>query len=30
MLRNTAIRLVTRIPAVRTALAYRLAELANR
>ncbi|MDR7171361.1 2-polyprenyl-6-methoxyphenol hydroxylase-like FAD-dependent oxidoreductase [Nocardia kruczakiae] len=30
VLRNTAIRLVTRIPAVRTALAYRLAELANR
>ncbi|MFG3519554.1 FAD-dependent oxidoreductase [Nocardia nova] len=30
LLRNTAIRLVTRVPAVRTALAYRLAELANR
>ncbi|PPJ25169.1 pentachlorophenol monooxygenase [Nocardia nova] len=30
MLRNTAIRLVTRVPAVRTTLAYRLAELANR
>ncbi|NKY89146.1 FAD-dependent oxidoreductase [Nocardia veterana] len=28
--RNAAIRLATRIPAVRTALAYRLAELANR
>ncbi|WP_030518300.1 NAD(P)/FAD-dependent oxidoreductase [Nocardia sp. NRRL WC-3656] len=30
LLRNTAIRLVTRVPAVRTTLAYRLAELANR
>ncbi|MBF6241988.1 FAD-dependent monooxygenase [Nocardia elegans] len=30
VLRNTAIRLVTRVPAVRTTLAYRLAELANR